>query len=164
MVFKLAWSKNGTPHTLGGTATTNTITDMTAKKFNVVLNHLFKTATLYRKVQFNSDTTSVYARRYQPNGGADAVNTSSASIIDGVAVDANDEFFSSYFCSISGEEKLYISFGVNRSTAGAGTAPARIELVGKYVPSPDADITSITVDRSASTWAASTNLSALGTD
>ena len=160
----MVWAKNGTPETLGGTATTNTITDMTAKKFNVVLNHLFKTATLYRKVQFNSDTASVYARRYSSNGAADGTSVSNDSIIDGVEDNTNDVFFSSYFCSISGEEKLYISFGVNRSTAGAGTAPTRLELVGKYVPSPDADITSITVDRSASTWAASTNLSALGTD
>jgi hypothetical protein len=72
---------------------------------------------------------------------------------------SDDEFHVMYSVWVSGEEKLVIDFGVERSTAGAGTAPTRTEFVGKYVPSPLTN-TCDRIDGVASTsLAASTNLS-----
>ena len=164
-VFKIAWSKNGTPETLGGTSAQVQITDLTAKIFNQFLRHEFKTSSLTCNTIFNNDTGSLYAYRISYSGGADSTGTSATNLTEATANSPDDEFHVMYSVWVSGEEKLVIDFGVERSTAGAGTAPTRTEFVGKYVPSPLTN----TCDRidgvaSTSTLAASTNLSALGTD
>lgn len=161
----MAWAKNGTPETLGGTDTAVQITDLTAKIFNQFLRHEFKTGSLTCNSIFNNDTGSLYSNRISYSGGADGTGTSSAALNEAAANSANDEFHVMYSCWISGEEKLDIDFAIERSTAGSGTAPTRSEHVGKYVPSPLTD----TCDRidgvaSTSTLAASSNLSAIGTD
>ena len=161
----MAWAKNGTPNTLSGTADDCDITDLTAYKFNVFLFHKMQdTSNTAMGLTFNNNSNSVYARRGSSNGGTDFTSTSGANWnMQGVTTD--DEFFIAYVCSISGEEKLGIMFTVSGGGAGEANDPERKEQVGKFVPSPDADITRIDLNNAdAGNYGIGTNLSALGTD
>jgi len=160
----MAWTKNGTPLTLGSTADDLDITDLTAKKFNVFLIHLIQTGAANLRQTFNDNTNSVYARRVSYRGGTDSTSVSQANL--DIDIDENnDEFHIQYCCSISTEEKLGIGWVITRSTAGAGTFPDRQEYVYKFVPSPDADVTRIDLNNtSAGSYDTNTNISALGTD
>lgn len=166
-MFKLAWSKNGTPDTLSGTADVMNITDLTAKKFNQYMHHAYPdTNNLTYDLTFNSNTNTVYATRHSTNGGADSTSTSQTHISLDDGANLRNTFSVNYLISISGEEKLTITFMMFAGAAGATTAPDRKEQVGKFVPSPDADITSIAIDNSGGTgdYDTGSNLSALGTD
>lgn len=160
----MVWAKNGTPHTLGSSADELSISDLTARKFNVFLSHLLGTGAVDIDANFNDNGNAVYAQRSSSDGGADATATSGTYIDKGTS--GTTIFDVLYGCSISAEEKLVIGFLVNQSTAGAGTAPSRIEYVAKFVPSPDATITRIDDDNTGTTNAYDTNsnLSAIGTD
>ena len=167
-MFKLAWSKNGTPNTLSGTADDCDITDLTAYKFNVFLSHEIPSGNIAGDISFNNNSNTVYASRKNTNGGGEVTQTSktfhelNTNYGD---VPAEGLFTVNYTCSISGEEKLTMLWQVNDSTAGETNAPERVEFVGKFVPSPDADITRIDYNNAESgDFAAGSNLSALGTD
>lgn len=161
----MAWQKNGTPDTLGSAGDVMSITDLTALKFNVFLVHAPNTVnTINLKYTFNNNTNSVYARRTGENGAADFTNINQANLVLGVGASI-DVFGVKYFCSIPGEEKLLLGWSVSALTLGAGTAPTREEQAGKFVPSPDADITRIDVTNTeAGDYTTDSNLSALGTD
>ena len=114
--------------------------------------------------RFNSDTASVYAERRSSNGGADSTAVSQTRIQND-ASSITDNFCISYGINILGEEKLSLFFNINGNTAGAGNAPIRHEGVGKYVPSPDANITSITqLVTTGNNIPIDSNLSALGSN
>jgi len=162
----MAWSKNGTPDTLTSNSDTLTISDLTATKFNSILTHELASGNI-DNVQwtFNNNTNSVYAYRTSKNGSAEVASTSQSYILYNIGDGAWDRLYVGYIISISSEEKLVIAHGVAQNSAGAGNAPDRIEGVGKFVPSPDADITRID-DTQAGTgdFTSDSNLSALGTD
>ena len=161
----MAWAKNGTPDTLSGTSSTLTISDLTAKIFNVFMKHYLKTSSQTCNTTFNNDTGSLYAYRISYSGGADSTGTSAAHLTDSTGNDVQGEFHIMYSCWVSGEEKLIIDFSVEGAATGAGTAPTRAEFVGKYVPSPLTDTCDRTdVTSSTSTMAIGSNVSALGTD
>ena len=164
MVFKLAWSKNGTPNTLGSAGDDCDITDLTAYKFNVFLWHKILTGSdASSTCNINNNSNSVYARRGSDNGGGDFTSTSGTNW-NLQRLDTADEFVITFICSISGEEKLGITFNVS-GKSGASLAPERKEQVLKFVPSPDADITRIDMNNSGGgSYDTDTNLSALGTD
>ncbi len=158
----MAWAKNGT-ETRTTTTTTIALTLTAAKKFNVFLQH--SVGNSYQNLHsFNTDTSTVYASRYSDNGGTDGTDTSATHLAINGGSDSDGAFAVIYTCSISGEEKLVIGNLSKTSTAGAGTAPDRVEEVGKYVPSPDADITQIQVTNGLGTYGVDSNISALGTD
>ena len=160
----MAWAKNGTPNTLGSAVDDIDITDLTAKKFNVFLTHSITSSTTSQNFTFNNNSNSVYAIRKSANGGADSTSTSQA-LWDSFSNGVQDVFILMYVVSISGEEKLGIMFEIRGATTGAGTAPNRIEWVGKFVPSPDAHITRIDMNNpDAGDYATGSNISALGTD
>ena len=160
----MVWAKNGTPSTLGSAGDTCEITDLTAKKFNVFLFDKINTGNANTISRFNANSSTVYANRYSQNGGADDATLVSSTSMETNFVDT-PEFMISYVCSIGGEEKLVIRFIVHQSTAGAGTAPGRLEMVHKFVPSPDADITGVNyTNTAAGSFDTNTNASALGTD
>ena len=158
----MAWAKNGTPDTLSSSGDTISISDLIAKTFNQIMWHALDTGGSIRSaIEFNNDTSSVYATRRSSNGAADVTGTSQANLI--AAQDETSEHFGiAYIVSISGKEKLVISNSVQGSTAEATTAPLRQEQVGKYVPSPDADITRIDIENNqAGSYDTNSNLSAL---
>lgn len=160
----MAWAKNGTPNTLTGAADVITISNLTAKKFNVFLWHQFETGgSALPVVRFNNDNGTKYAYRDNLNGGTDATAVSQTEL--NTALSSLETFTVMYVISITGEEKLAIYHMVDTLTAGAGTAPRRQESVGKYVPSPDASITRYdVVNTDAGDMAIGSNLSVLGTD
>ena len=163
----MAWAKNGTPDTLSGTADAMTISDLTAKKFNILLIHKIGAGTNANMLlRGNNDTGSNYAQRLSTEGAADTTSAPNSTGFLQFNYNNNvDTFGIAYVCSILGEEKLGISWGMDQNSAGSGNAPSRREDVGKYVPSPDADITRFDVhNTNAGDFAANSNLSALGTD
>ena len=162
----MAWAKNGTPSTLGSAGDTLVISDLTAKKFNVVLSHHIQSGSIWGVVKLNSDAGANYANRFSTNGGADnATYTSSnyahfGDLNNGVF----DTFNFGYIINIATEEKLMISFSCNANTAGAGNAPQRSEIVSKWANTA-AQFTTINYDNiNAGSYNTGTNLSALGTD
>jgi hypothetical protein len=162
----MAWIKNGTPDTLTGTGNVLQITDLTANKFNVFLQHSpYDSSYVNPQITFNNNTNNVYVGRYAYNGTEGTYSTPRANqILDGSGT-ADDKFMVNYTASISGEEKLSIIHYMNSGTAGAGNAPNRTQNVWKFVPSPDADITRIdTTNGSAGTYDTGSNLSAIGSD
>jgi len=161
----MAWQRNGTPVTLTSSGDAIAITDLTAKTINQYLLYKIPTGGQAEcEFQFNNNGNTVYAKRTSGNGTSDNTSVNQTNIKLDVS-GTNDEFIVFNQISISGKEKLSISHLVNRNTAGAGNAPHRLEDVHKFVPSPDADITSVDVDNSfAGSFDVDTNLSALGTN
>jgi hypothetical protein len=162
----MVWAKNGTPDTLGSAGDVLQITDLTAKKFNVFLEHEIATGNIDNPTwTFNNNTNSVYADRVETNGGTDATTTSQSGVLANVGNAEWDRFTIGNVVSISGEEKLIINFTIASNTAGAGNAPSRNQQVAKFVPSPDADITRVDVTNNGTgDFDTSSNISALGTD
>jgi len=161
----MAWAKNGTPATLTVAGDTITISDLTAKKFNFLLHYEIGSGTIFPQLQLNNDSALNYANRRNANGGSDALLPNRNGIFEGGAASATSNLSVTYLLSISGEEKLGIRHTTFQTAAGAGTAPGREEIVGKYVPSPDADITVVEeFNTSGGDYDIDSNLSALGTD
>ena len=164
----MAWAKLATK-TLAGSASNVTTDTFTASKFNQTLGHVISTgSTMYPYQRYSGNANNVYAYRYNENGavGADQTSVSTSGQSATQAGTANSTFVANYICSITGEEKLIISFFMESGTAGAGNAPKRVELVGKFVPSPDANITEYKIYDyySASYLATDTNATVLGSD
>jgi hypothetical protein len=92
------------------------------------------------------ETTDVYASRQSENGGGDTTFTTHSSIL--CTPRAEDEFFINFFViNNASNEKLVTGHVVSNTTAGAGTAPQRGEIVGKYVnTSTQANQIRLTVD------------------
>lgn len=161
----MAWGKTGTPDTLTSSGATLSISDGEAKEFNMIMWHALDTGGAIRSaIEFNNNTNTVYATRRCSDGGSDVTGTSQANLI--AAQDASHEHFGiAWFVSISGEEKLCISHSVNSGTGGSGSIPQRQEQVGKFIPSPDADITQVDIeDNQAGSYDTDSNLSWLGTN
>ena len=163
----MAWAKS-TSKTLTGTTGSVATDTFTGKIFNQIMLHSFESAAIdYNEIQYSGNTNSVYTDRYNTNGGTDNTQTSTnANVIDS-ATNPSDELFAMlYAVAVSGEEKLTIGFSVRRVTAGSGTAPTRVEMVAKFVPSPDSDITEVKLlpNNGTGSYLTDSNLSAIGTD
>jgi hypothetical protein len=89
--------------------------------------------------QFNNDTGNNYTIRRSTNGGTDATETS-IGYIEGS--DTSKAFTNMFIINNSANEKLTIGHSIHNPTAGAGTAPTRNEVVGKWT-NTSAQITEI---------------------
>ena len=111
---------------------------------------------------YNNNSNSVYATRYSFNGDAEGTQTSQ----DGFwnywsGSDSADRFNVGFFCSIDGAEKLGCVFGAD--SRGSTASPQMIETAHKFVPSPDATITSVKVTNTGGgDFASGTDLSCIG--
>jgi hypothetical protein len=162
--IKMAWGKNGTPDTLGSAGDTLTISDLTATIFNQFLHHEIGSGAIYPQLGLNNDTGTNYASRRSANGGADTALTSRTYMFEGGAAGTTTNFSITYCIGISTEEKLAIRFTIFQNTAGAANAPAREELVGKWINTSD-QITEIDeINGAAGDYDTDSNFSALGTD
>jgi len=165
-VFKIAWGKNGTPETLGGTADTMTISDQTSTTFNTVMMSANATTHVALNIRLGNstiDTGSNYAGRISSNGGADSTATSRSSIE--TSSNTLGQFQVSYIVNISAEEKLVIGVGkLDEGTLGAGTAPNRVEYVGKWVNTSNQFDNVQSYNDEVGDYTANSNISALGTD
>lgn len=161
----MAWAVNGTPETLTGAGPNLEITDLTGKIFNQILAHTLIVTNAAQDFTFNSDSSSLYARRNSNNGGSD-VTGASLAFID-LRFNSTEEYLQViYSCWISGEEKLSLGSNVGFNVAGASNAPSRKEFVFKYVPSPLTDtIDAVKLNKGAFTnYATDSNISVLSTD
>ena len=113
-------------------------------------------------LQFNGDTGSNYARRYSGNGDTDGTGTSEATL-GGIGTGSGDSFVSWFIINKSDNEKLVVGEGL-ANTTGAGNAPDRRELTGKWANTSDS-ITSIKVKENGSGgWTNGTTLKVWGSD
>jgi hypothetical protein len=158
----MAWNKLGTT-TLGSAGDTISVS-FTTNKFINAFWHEFETGgSALPQVRLNGSSSSVYAYRDSLNGGSDTTGTSTD--IWNTALSSNVQFCMMYIVNISGEEKLGIYHITDTLFDGAGTAPRRQESVGKFVPSPDADITQIdVVNTDTGDFDTDCNLSVIGSD
>lgn len=161
----MAWAKNGST-TLSSAGDDITVSSLSSSKLNFTLAHQIASGNLDNiDVNLNSDSGSVYADRESTNGGADSTQVSQTGWRMSHGNASWDYFNINYIVSVSGEEKLLIGFFMSTNGSGAGVAPNRNEHVAKYVPSPDANITSINYNNAGTgDYAIGSNLSALGSD
>ena len=162
----MAWAKNGTPDTLGSAGGSVTISDLTAKTFNVIMCHLLQNGGIDQKFIIDNITTSTYAQRKSNNGGADSTNGSRANIDWGHGSVSHDQFYIAYGINIGTEEKLFMAWSMAANTAGAANAPNRTEGTGKQ-SGTSAQFTQIETNDDGGSGTdinTSSNLSAIGTD
>ena len=120
--------------TLGSANTTIDVTSLADKRYYMVLSDVDFTTLTATRLRLNSDNAGNYASRWSADGSTDSTNTSSATtVIHGGTPAASEPFFNvMYMSNLATKEKLIINHNVNRSTAGAGTAPTRLESVIKH--------------------------------
>tara|TARA_R110002126_G_scaffold40166_1_gene118137 strand:- start:531 stop:1010 length:480 start_codon:yes stop_codon:yes gene_type:complete len=159
----MAWNVNGTPNTLGTAGTELDITDLTAKKFNVFLNHITTSTAHNIQLTYENNSNSVYSTRTNSIGGSDTTTVNTTNV-DSWSFGTGDEFMVHYNCSISGEEKLTMTHQVVATVTGSGTSPARTETIHKFVPSPDTNIERIDLHSTSGNYLSTSNLTAFGTD
>ena len=123
----------------------------------------------YSVMRFNLDENNNYASRYSTNGGSDATGTSNNYVLFYAPLNNSERFMSAFIINKSDKEKLVIGEGVAQNTAGAGNAPERRELYGKWA-NTSASITSIQMhsdsddDNPSRLFAAGTRLKVWGFD
>ena len=93
-----------------------------------------------------------------------ATNTSAANIRQHNSASTVNRFHNLYIINISSEEKLVIGHTIEVVTTGAGTAPQRMEVVGKWT-NTSSQITEIDIDNpNAGDYLTDSNLTVLGRD
>lgn len=164
----MVWEVNGTPLTLVTIADDMDITNLTPDTFNQFLSSVSSSAAnqVTANWTFENNSNAVYARRQSVNGGVDGTATDVNFITQNIGVGAfGDQFTNMQLVSISDEEKLLNTTIVWGNTAGSGNAPEKIELVGKFVPSPDSAISRVDLNNTGTgSFQSGDNLSAFGDD
>ena len=163
----MAWGKNGTPSTLGGTADIVEVTDLSGSKFNQFMYHgIFSgTGTVQHNIRFDGLSTSIYAARFTEDGLSDVtqVNQGGLNASPTAPAVSEDTFMIGHVCAISGEEKLFMGW-ISFSTASGASVTSRAELTGKSTNTTTLDQLSIVNVTAGSDMASTTNLSVLGSD
>mgnify|MGYP001559163230 FL=1 len=117
----------------------------TAKKYLWVQTYC-KGQTADVNMTFNNDGGANYARRYSSNGGADLTNATQTSLSNMPTNGATTPSFCNFFIiNNSANEKLLFGHVISQNTAGAGTAPTRLEWACKWV-NTTSQITEIDLD------------------
>ena len=156
----MVWTKNGTV-----TAVSQSLPSLTALKFNVILNHVIDNGSAIDvDLRIDNLSTSTYAYRNSDNDAVDATATEQAEITLDDTSAATERFSIVYGINIAAEEKLFIGFVVDASTAGAGTAPNRVEVVGKQSGTSVAWTRLDILETQAGAFTSDSNLTVLSTD
>ena len=160
----MAWAKAGS--TTLGSAGDNVSVTGTASKFNQILFHKINDSSsgVNPNLTFNSDSGSNYTQRNSTNGGSDGTLVNQAKLEFTNSGVTPTSFVVGYSINISANEKLNMIFDVEEKTAGAGTAPNRIEHVSKWV-NTSSQITTVNMGNDDSgDYAVGSNLTVLGSD
>ncbi len=107
----------------------------TAKKYLWIQGYVKASGAIQGKIRVGNgtiDTGSNYADRNSVDGGSDGTNTSGTAIGVGGGGSTGGEFFNCFVINNASNEKLLIIHSVKQNTSGAGTAPRRKEVVGKW--------------------------------
>ena len=149
--------------TAGGSTTTITTGTITAKKHLHVEVKVVAASGDSNEVYFNTDTGSNYSMRLSDDGGSDGTSYTSASaaIIGDTA--NHDCLCVTDISNILDKEKLFISHSMRRMATGAGNAPQRQEIVGKWA-NTSAQITNITYKAEGQTISSGTVMTVWGAD
>ena len=131
--------------TLGSAGDTITVSSLPNKRYYMFLNDLTATGgTIAANLRLNNDNSGTvgvsgnYARRRSINGGSDNTYTNDVNMTLNGNTDTNPRFDVGYLANLSSKEKLNITHGVYQTTAGAGYAPTRTEIVNKWDNTSDA--------------------------
>ena len=119
-----------------GSSTTLDSGTFTAKKYLWVQIYLEGASNLTTELfRYNNDSTNSYSQRSQRNGATDVtnVNISHGNVNVTGGAEQKGLFYNGFIINNSANEKLAIYHGVGQNTAGAGTAPVRVENVHKWV-------------------------------
>ena len=124
-----------------GTGTGSSIADIsiTSKKYNWVQAYVNSTSSSsdfrLRLGNTSLDTGSNYGERRSTDGGTDATDTSATGLRPiGFGLDSGESAFLNFFFinNASNEKLIYLNTTTNQAGLGAGTAPNRFEMVGKW--------------------------------
>tara|TARA_R110000803_G_scaffold203017_1_gene268402 strand:+ start:1113 stop:2357 length:1245 start_codon:yes stop_codon:yes gene_type:complete len=146
------------------------VTRTTNTDFNVILAHSIRSggSNFTADWELNEDSgTDKHANRYSINGATDSTGTTGAYVTTSSSM-PDDIFQVGYIFNNGTDEMLIIGWGTyqgtyNTSGIGAGTAPNRIEFVGKFVTA--GNLTDFALNQNSSgDIATTTNVSWLGSD
>jgi len=125
--------------TLGSAGDSINVSSLADKRYYMILGDLQGTGAIDANFQFNSDTGSTYANRRSTNGGSDSTGTSQTNIDLSASLTSGSKVFqNAYIANKSSNEKLVIANNVTAYATGAGTAPIRDEVVGKWANTSNA--------------------------
>jgi hypothetical protein len=142
------WEELASVDLSGGSADIIDSGTISAKKYLWVQAFLDGTGEIDTNFQFNSDTGSNYSNRRSASGGADGTGTSKPSIDLSASLASGSKCFQQAFIiNNSANEKLVIAHNCTADTAGAGTAPIRDEVAGKWA-NTSSSITSVQIQNS----------------
>ena len=127
-------------HTFGSALETLDVSSLPDKKYYMVLAHYLDSgstapATVWR---FNADTGTNYAYRRNADGGTDSTSTSQTYMSTAYNNIDTTGFELNYIANLSSKEKLLQGHQVYQSTAGAATAPNRVENACKWANTSNA--------------------------
>ena len=111
-----------------------TVSGLADKRYYMILTSALNSGDISSFLQMGSgsvDTGSNYAQRFSSDGAADGSNGSQTKIFCGDN-NTSPKFNVGYIANLSAKEKLYQGWEVMQNTAGAGTAPRRMESTGKW--------------------------------
>jgi len=150
--------------TLGGTGDTVSVGSLSDKRYYMVLGDIIPSGNVYTRTWLNGDTGTNYATRYSGSGAADATITSTNDTVTNKSTDTTPYFTVQYFSNLPSKEKLWINHSVEQQTAGAATAPERMESVNKWDNTSNAISTIQQTNEAAGDLASGTELVVLGWD
>ena len=131
--------------TLGSGGDTITVSSFAAKAMlKIVVKALDTGGTLTGQMTFNSDSGSNYSGRRSIDGAADSSSTSQAYIQLAGATVASPFLAEAMIYNVAADEKCVLSRTVHANTAGAGTAPTKVEAAWKWVNTSN-QITTVSV-------------------
>jgi len=126
------WEELASDENSGSTGTIDTGT-FTAKKYLMIMGYCANNSSGNMGMAFNNDLSTNYANRNSINGGSDTASASVKFIRVNPIVNTTLPFWwTSFVVNNSANEKLVINNVCYQSTAGAGTATQRVEVVGKW--------------------------------
>ena len=165
----MAWAKSASEAPSGATDDF-LVTRTSFTKFNMVLWHTLRTGSsnISCNLEFNQDDgTSKHATRYNIDGGTDSTVTSTTNLTNSSS-NAGENFNVGYIINTGSDEMLFIGFHISTgnfgsSGLGSGTAPERMETVGKFVTTGDLDELAV-LNASSADIATTSNFSWMGTD
>jgi hypothetical protein len=117
---------------------------ITAKKYLWVQCYNKASGNAQANIRFNSDSGGNYARRFSNNGGADGTDINQDRIKLGAGSVTVPYLTNFFVVNNSSNEKLVICNTVGQNTAGAGNAPDRAEIAGKWA-NTSSQITSVQI-------------------
>jgi hypothetical protein len=117
--------------TLGIAGDSISVTGIPARKYLRIVYSVIPSGQVDVIFNFNNDTGANYATRVSTDGGADATGTSAGGLTAYSNVTTNT-FGVFDVVNISAQEKLLSGMQIAQTTAGAGTAPSRRDLVAKW--------------------------------